>query len=59
MWFALGIAFKAVAMAMSAVTVAFIILDEGDASTYGIFLAIGLFAVAVGSMMHHRKRPEV
>lgn len=59
MWFALGIAFKAVAMAMAMVTVAFIILDEGDAGTWGIFLAIGLFAVAVGSMMHHQKRPGV
>lgn len=57
MWFALGLALRGVAMAMSVMTIAFVILDEGDASTYGIFLAIGLLAMAVGSIMDHRRTP--
>jgi cell division protein FtsW (lipid II flippase) len=57
-WHPLGLAFKAVAMAMAAVTIAFVILAEGDAGTYATFLAIGLFAMAIGSMMDHRRGPD-
>lgn len=56
-WRPLAIAFKGVAMAMAAVTVALVILGEGDAGTYGIFLAVGLFSVAIGSLMDHRRGP--
>lgn len=57
-WHPLAIAFKGVAMAMAAITIAFVILTAGDAGTYAIFLAIGLFAMAVGSMMDHRRNPS-
>lgn len=53
-WHPLAMAFKGVAMAMAAVTIAFVILDAGSAGTYATFLAIGLFAMAVGSLMDHR-----
>ena len=57
-WYPLAIAFKGVAMAMAAVTIAFVILAAGDAGTYAIFLAIGLFAMVVGSMMDHRRAQD-
>lgn len=57
-WYPLAVAFKGVAMAMAAVTIALVILAAGDAGTYAIFLAIGLFALAVGSMMDHRQNPD-
>lgn len=48
---ALALAFKALAMAMGAVTIAFVAIDEGDAGTWSIFLSIGLVALGIGSMM--------
>lgn len=57
-WHPLAIAFKGVAMAMAAVTIAFVILGAGNAGTYATFLAIGLFAMAAGSMMDHRRNPN-
>lgn len=58
MWYVLGLAFKAVAMAMAAITIVFIILEAGDAGTYGIFLAIGLFSMVIGSIMDHRTQSQ-
>lgn len=55
LWHPLAIAFKGVTMAMAAVTVAFVILEAGDTGLYATFLAIGLFAMAVGSIMDHRR----
>lgn len=57
-WHPLAMAFKGVAMAMAAVTIAFVILDAGNAGTYATFLAIGLAAMAVGSLMDHRLNPN-
>lgn len=57
-WHPLALAFKGVAMAMAAVTIAFVILAAGDAGTYATFLAIGLFAMVVGSLADHRKGPD-
>lgn len=51
---ALALAFKGVALAMAAMTIAFIALGEGDRGISAIFLAIGLFSIAVGSVMDHR-----
>lgn len=56
-WHPLAIAFKGVAMAMAAVTIAFVVLGAGNAGTYATFLAVGLFAMAVGSLMDHRRNP--
>lgn len=58
LWYPLAMAFKGVAMGMAAVTIALVILAAGDPGTYAIFLAIGLFALAVGSMMDHRQDPD-
>lgn len=58
LWRPLAIAFKGVAMAMAAVTIAFVILAAGDPGTYATFLAIGLIAMAIGSMMDHRRSPS-
>lgn len=55
MWAALATAFKGVAMAMAALTIAMVALDAGDAGAYAISLAIGLFAMAVGSVTDHRR----
>ncbi len=57
-WHPLAIALKGVAMAMAAVTIAFVVLGAGDAGTYATFLAIGLSAMAVGSLMDHRRNPN-
>lgn len=46
----LAIAFKAVGMAMAALTIVFVILDSAGADIMFIFLAIGLFSVAAGSI---------
>lgn len=54
MWAAVALAFKGVAMAMAAVTIAMVALTAGNAGTYALFLAIGLFAMAVGSITDHR-----
>ena len=57
-WHPLAMAFKGVAMAMAVVVIAFGILDAGSPGTYATFLAIGLFAVATGSMMDHHRNPN-
>lgn len=58
LWHPLAIAFKGVAMAMVAVTIALVTLAVGNAGIYAAFLAIGLFAMAVGSMMDRRRNPN-
>lgn len=55
LWAALAIAFKGVAMAMAALTIAMVTWGAGDAGAHAIFLAIGLFAMAVGSVTDHRR----
>jgi hypothetical protein len=54
-WKALSLAFKIAAMGLAAATIALVILDAGDAGTYSIILAIGLFVMAVGSTMEQQE----
>jgi len=46
----LSTVFNIIGMAMAAVTIAFVAIGAGDAGTYAIFLAIGLFSLAAGSI---------
>lgn len=53
--YALALAFKIAAMGLAGATISLAILDAGDAATYSVILAIGLFSLAVGSVMHQQQ----
>lgn len=54
-WRALALTFKIAAMGLAAATIALAILDAGDAGTYSIILALGVFSLAVGSVMYQQE----
>ncbi len=49
-----ALAFKAAAMAMAALAIAFTALDYGDVSLLIILLSSGLFAIALANVMDGR-----
>lgn len=49
------LAFKAVALAMSVATIVLVILKSADVGSYIIFLSIGLFAIALATIMDYKK----
>lgn len=49
-----ALAFKAVAMAMAALAIAFTALEYGDSSMMIILLSIGLFSLALSTIMEAR-----
>lgn len=54
-WRPIALAFKIAAMGLAGATIALAILDAGDAGTYAVILAIGLFMLAIGSVMHQQR----
>jgi hypothetical protein len=46
-----GLAFRLVAMAMAAVTIALVVIEVGGVNLYIVLLAIGLFFLPVGSLI--------
>lgn len=52
---AVALAFKIAAMGLAAATIALAILDAGDAGTYSIILGLGVFSLAIGSVMHQQE----
>ena len=54
-----ALAFQIAAMGLAAATIALAILDGGDAGTYSFILALGVFSLAIGSLMHRQQdRPN-
>jgi hypothetical protein len=51
---AVGLAFKATAMAMAALAIAFTALDYGDISLLIILLSIGLFSHSLSTIIDSR-----
>lgn len=51
----LALAFKIAAMGLAGATISLAFLDAGDETTYAAILAIGLFSLAVGSVMHQQQ----
>lgn len=49
-----ALAFKGVAMAMAAVSIALIVIEVGTFDLYVVLLAIGLFSMAIASIMESR-----
>lgn len=54
-WKALALAFTIAAMGLAAATITLAILDAGDAGTYSVILALGIFSLAIGSVMHQQE----
>jgi hypothetical protein len=52
---ALALAFKIAAMGLAGATISLAVLGAGDAATYAVILAIGLFSLAIGSVMHQQQ----
>lgn len=46
-----ALAFKGVAMAMSAVSIALIVIDVGTYDLYVVLLSMGLFSMSIASIM--------
>lgn len=46
-----GLAFRLVAMAMAAVTIALVVIDVGGVNLYIVLLAVGLFFLPVASLI--------
>ncbi len=53
--FAVALALKAVALGMAALAIVFVAIQGGSSSLPPIFLAIGLFALAVASIAERRR----
>lgn len=52
---ALALAFQIAAMGLAAAPIALAILDAGDAGTYSIVLALGIFSLTIGSLMNQQQ----
>lgn len=50
-----GLAFRAVAMAMAALSIAFVALRAGTLELYALFLSIGLFSLALSQFMPRKE----
>jgi hypothetical protein len=53
-----ALAFKGVAMAMAAVSIAFTVIDVGSFDLYVILLSIGLFSMAIASILEPSRSRE-
>lgn len=54
-WRPVALALKIAAMGLAGATISLAILGAGDEATYAVILAIGLFLLAVGSVMHQQR----
>ncbi len=54
-WRPIALALKIGAMGLAGATISLAALDAGDAGTYSVILAIGLFLLAIGSVMHQQR----
>lgn len=52
---AIALGFKIAAMGLCAATISLVILDAGDTGTYAIILALAIFSLAIGSVMHQQQ----